>query len=389
MALFDFFKKLKKESIEEDKMQIHFSEIRSYLEKIESENRIREEEVFDLIKGKTDEFVKGAREKIKIAEAVNIDSKKAEDSYKAVTDSGRKKYIESVEDFILHLEELPKKNLEKFIEDLNRLFSVFNKGSRKNYERATVLLGKEMKDIRDHLKSFSENLKKIFEKNKDIIHLYRKISLLIEKLNKIDEIKKSHGKIKNEISSLNEKIKGKKEEIEKFSYEIEKIKSSEDYLKNQKIKEKIDSLKSESDKSILELQKLVDFKALANFFHIFENQMEIVKAYREDFKTRFKKDNGESLINLLNESKLNNEKISEKINEIKNKKDSITNYQKELTKDNVENLSGEIKKINSEIDELHSEKERKNRIDEKLETDRNELKTEIKDRLKEMGVVVE
>ncbi len=389
MALFDFFKKLKKRNIVENETKISFSEIRNYLEKTESENLIKEKQVFDLIQEEVNDFIKIIREKINIVESIDLDSKKAEEKFKSITDTCRKKYIESVENFTQSLNALQKKELKKFTEGINRIFLVFHKSSHGNYERATVLIGEEMKDIREQIKNFSAILTEMIDKNKRIIECYEIISVVRQKLDELGKNDDSHRKIEGEIFLLDKKIKSNKKRVEEILEETEKMKKSDDYLKNSDAKEKVKLLKTELDKDISDLKQLVDFKKLMNFFHIFEGQMKVVKDYETDFKTKFKQDYGDSILILLNEAKLNNESIENKIKEIKNKKQEIENCMRDVTEDAVEVLSAEIKKMKSDIDEMHNERDRKNKISEKLKISKEHAETEIKDELKKMHVIVE
>ncbi|MBA7634759.1 hypothetical protein ES703_42349 [subsurface metagenome] len=171
-------------------------------------------------------------------------------------------------------------------------------------------------------------------------------------MKKIDEIEKDLEMVGETIISLYGKITEKKEENKKILEKIEKIKKSEDYIKNLERQEKIKLFEEELEKELLSLKQLIDFKALANFFHIFEEEMSIVKAHKENFQTRFRKDDGKSIIRLLNEAKLNNEAISEKINQINNKKEEIAKNKQEIKKDETGELYSETSKIILEVGNL-------------------------------------
>ena len=97
------------------------------------------------------------KEKIDVAKSFDINLKKEEDRIKSATEEGRKKYLESVEDFMNGLNNLKKESLEKVIADTNRIFSDFNRRSRMSYERATILIGKEMGEIKESIKAFSRS----------------------------------------------------------------------------------------------------------------------------------------------------------------------------------------------------------------------------------------
>lgn len=372
--------------IEEEK--ISFGEIRNYLDSREKENKTKEKKVLELINERIKEFVVEIEKRIRTLEEIDVEAKKAKEELKSITISGRNKYIESVEEFVESLEDMEKENLEKFIQNAKKVFSNFEKSSRKNYERATVLIGKEMGEIKKFIGNFSLNLEKMLEENKEIIEFYENIAYIKEKLYLIDEKDYTNKKIEEEIKIIENKIEDIKKLKEKIVKEIERIKNSEEYKKNIETKEKIESLENDIDNSIVNLRQFIDFRKLANFFHIFENQMEIVKKYRENFKEEFKKDFGKSLIILLNEAKLNNEAIEEKINQIKNKKEALENLRSNLKEDKVEELSSELEKINLSKEELNKEKENKEKIKEELKKGKEIIKKEVKDKLKEMDVIV-
>ncbi len=387
MGLFNFLKKIleNKEEPKVEQEKIAFSEIGNWIEKKRKEIEVREKEVLILVQEKIDVFIKELKEKIDIAEKVDIESKKVEDRIKFVSDEGRKKYIESANDFIENLENLEKVELEKLTERINKIFLDFNKSSHMNYERATILIGKEMGNIKKSLKVFSGDLIKIFEENKDIIDSLKKFSFIELELNKIIETDKTLGKIDEAVISLDKKVIEKKEENKKILEEIEKIKKSEDYVKDLERQEKIKLLEEELDKNLVDLKQVIDFKALANFFHVFEKQMKIVKLHRDYFQTEFRKDDGESIVKLLNEAKLNNDKISEKIKQIKEKKEEIEKEKQEVKKDGIEELYSATTKIILEIGNLNNEKERDEKRREKLKVIKEELVEDVKEEVEKLG----
>ena len=389
MGLFDFFKKIleKKEEPIIEQEKIVFSDIDNWIEKKRKEIGIREKKILTLIQEKIEVFINELKEKIDIAKKVDVESKKVEDRIKFISDEGRKKYIESTNDFIENLESLEKVKFEKFIEKINKIFLDFNKNSHMNYERATILIGKEMASIKKSLKIFSGDLIKIFEENKDVIDSLKKFSLIELELNKIAETDETLGKIDEAVISLNKKVNEKKEENKKILEEIEKIKKSEDYIRNLEMQGKIKLLEEGLYKDIISLKQIIDFKELANFFHVFEKQMKIVKLHRDYFQTEFRKDDGESIVKLLNESKLNNDVISEKIKQIKDREEEIAKEKQEVKKDGIEKLYSATTKIILEIGNLNNEKEKDEKRREKLKIRKEELVENVKGEVEGIGGV--
>lgn len=117
--------------------------------------------------------------------------------------------------------------------------------------------------------------------------------------------------------------------------------------------------------------------------------MAIVKLYRDDFLVEFKKDNGSRLLNLLNESKLNNEKIYDKIKQIQDKEQEIEDSKNSVKEDEAQSLSSALEKTNEEIKDLVNEKEWKEKKKEKLKTSQEESLKIIKEELGLIGVDLE
>jgi len=390
MGLFDFFKKLIEPEVDEpevEKEKIVFSEVGNWTERKSAEVELREKEIFDLVQEKIRIFAREISEKIDIVEKVDVELKKGDDKIKFIVNGGRKKYIEFVEDFIVKLENLKKEKLEKFIDNINKVFSDFHKSSHMSYERATILIGKEMADVKEILKVFSKDLIKIFDENKHVVNLSKTVSFIKLKLNHLDS-KEIIGKDNETIISLDKKIKEISDEKDEILVKIEKIKKSEDYIKNLERQKQIKTFGEELEKDLLGLKQFIDFKALADFFHIFEEQMNIVKDHKENFQTSFRKDEGESIVRLLDESKLNNETISEKIRQINNKKEEIIKNEKKIKKDETEELYSKITNIILEIGSLNNEKIREEKVNEKLKTNREEAIIEIKDELEKEGLLL-
>jgi len=386
MGIFSFLKKLGKENKGIISEKLAFSEIESWLEKKKKENELKEKETMVIIKGKIRRFTEELREKIIILESFDVESKKEKEDIKGIVNNSRKDYIKLVENFLGNLNNLEINEFEEFIKRINKIFLDFNKSSYKNYERATILIGKEMASIKESLKIFSKGLIKTFEESKEIVDSFKKISLVKSKLDMILSLDRTLRKISEMIISLNEKIKSKEEGNKSLLEEIEKIKKSFNYLERLKTQKKIESLKEELKKNIFMLKQLLDFKALANFFHIDEEQMNILKNHKEDFQTNFQKDNGKMITDLLDEAKLNNSTISEKVNLIRNKIEEISNYEKEIKEDETQELYSRVKEIVLEIDNLKIERVKEEKRHEKLKISKEELINLLKHELGKMNI---
>ena len=390
MGIFSLFKKLAKGNKAEKivKKKLAFSEIESWIENKRKETKFKEKEIVFIIEEKVKRFTNELREKIVILESFDVEAKKEKEDIKGIVNNSRKDYIKSIESFLENLNTLEISEFEEFINKINKIFLDFNKASYKNYERATILIGKEMGSIKETLKVFSKELIKTFDEGKELVNFLKRISLIKSKLDMILFANKTLEKISETILFLNEKIKTKEEENKKLLEEVEEIKKSHNYLETLKIQKEIESLKEELKKEIFSLKQLLDFKALASFFHINEEQMKILKAHKENFYTNFQKDNGKMIIDFLDEAKLNNNTILEKVNLIRTKIEEISNYEREIKEDETWGLYPKIKEVIIEIGNLKIEKVKEEKRDEKIGVNKEELIDSLKHELGKMNVEV-
>lgn len=390
MGIFSFFKKLGKENkVKEITLKkLAFSEINNWIGKKRGENEAKEKEILFLIKDKIKKYNNELNEKIRILEAFDVEAKKEKDEIKGIVNNSRKDYIESVEDFLEKLNNLKMNEVEESMKKINKIFFDFNKSSYKNYERTTILIGKEMASIRDCVKAFSRELLKIYEENKNIVD-FLKTSFFVElKLNEIAKINKELEKIKKAIGYLDKDLIKKQDENRTLNEKLEEFKKSQDYMDFLDSQKRLEILKQDSRDNIFGLKQLIDFKALANFFHINQEQMKIVKNHKDDFYKNFIKDNGKSIMDLLDEAKLSSNKILEKVDLIKNKIKETEDYEQEIKKDKTQELYSKIKETALEIDNIKIEKAKNEKRDGKLKTSKEELMSILKKELGGMGVDV-
>ena len=388
MGIFDLFKKLFKEKKVEEIVteKLAFSDIENWIENKIKENELEEKEILIIIKGKIRKFTGELKEKIVILESVDVEAKKEKDDIKGIVNNSRSDYVRAVKSFLENLNNLEMNELEASMKKINKIFFDFNKSSYKSYERTTILVGKETASIKESIRAFSKELLKTFDESKGIVDSFKRISLVKSKLDKIISIDRILGKISETIPSLNERIKGEEEEHKKLLEEIEKIKEGPNYLERLRTQKKIESLKEELKNDIFSLKQLLDFKALANFHHSFEKEMNIIKEYKENFKQAFQKDGGRNILSLLDEAKLNNETTSGKVNLIRTKIEETSTHEREIKKDETQDLYPKIKEIALEIDNLKIEKEKEEKRDEKIKINKEELIDSLNQELGKMNV---
>jgi hypothetical protein len=393
MGIFDFLKKIfEDEKVEETKKEkITFSETKNCIENKRKETETKEKDIFILIKNRINILSTEIKEKIDILKKIDVNSKKGSDKIKFTVEEGRKRYVELLEYLIIDLNNLQENKLEKIIFSIDKIFSDFNKNSYLSYEKATILIGKEMEDIKIKLKVFSKELLELFDENKNIISSSQTISSIELKFRKSEKIKEEIEEINQLIVHMDQKIIFEEEQNKKILEEIERIKKNPEHLEYLKRLDKVKSLETDLEKDIRTLEKFIDFKALGSFYHIFENKMKILNLYKGDFQKNFQKDDGKEIFDLLNAAKLVTENISEIMKKINNKKEEIVKekIQNEKEEHMIRELYSESSNKILQMNSLKSEKSQEEKRITKLDANEKEIIGEIKKEFEKLGIYMD
>ena len=400
MGFKDFFKKFIKDKSKKSEPQalveISFNKVNTWIEDKEIEVKSKEEKIILDIKYKISESIKELDKKINILEQINIDSIKSQEKIKLVVKENLKKYLEEVNKFknnIIGLSNTKenRKNLNEFFINLNLIFHDFEKKSRMNYEKSTILIGKEMADVRETIKNLYDYLKLIFQGNKEIIHNLNHISIIKENIEKNTKIENFISDLEKKHTLLDTKLDNIKKENSKITEEIESFKKSKEYSEILKIKQEIKNKQANMEREIFNIKGLIDFKRLGNIFHSDDKKMQIVKSHKDNFNENFNKDCGKRLLDLLIESRTDKEvilKINEKISEIKKQKTLIDEMNNKLNNDKLNEMHSKIEKNNIEIKNIDSEKEKILKNIEKIRDKQKDILEEIKKKSEKLGAVV-
>ncbi len=385
----DIFKEEEKEiKIKKDE-EITIQELEESINKKINEIKSKEEILNQDVNSKIDLFIAELKEKEKKVEEVDIELKEKNEKIKSVVYEGRKKYLEFIERLIDNLEkakEVPEFNRK--IESINASFLRFGENSPKSYERATILIGKEMGEIRDSLKRFSTDILTLFKENQNIVLEYKAINSIKSRCQKKKENEEEIKKLNQTVEELNKKIEDNEQEKQDITEKVEKIKKSKEHLENIKLQKDIKIKEEEIRKQISDLRQLIDFKSLTSFFHSFEDKMNIIKSYKDNFLGEFNYDKGDKLIKLLNDSNLNNEIINQKIKDINNNENLLKEKQSDLKKDETLSIISDIESIKEKIENMKKEKDWAEKNTEKIKEESNENIKKIKEEAKNIQIII-
>ncbi len=391
MGFFDFLKKIaKKEELETEK--IEFQDLDNWIKDKKEENKNKETEFLGQINTKIKELIDSLKEKVGALETIDISEKKVEERAKLIVKENLRNYLIYLEKLIERLEDFDEKDIDTFINKLNTIFSDFEKKSHLCFEKATYLIGKELGGTRDAIVNFSCDFKNIVNNNKNLIQSSKIISNIELKLNESSNIKDQKERVNKQTQEITSKIVSCKNNLKILEKEIDKIKDSDDYNQELAKKHEITKKKQGLEQEIYSLKAMIDFKYLASIFHANEKEMAIIKDHKENFLNSFQRDDGETLLSILQNTKMEKQDIENKIKSIIENKKKIEESENNLPNKESKNLThneSEIAGFKKQIFELTNELSREEKKYEKFEEKIKEIFQEIKQESTKINIEIE
>jgi len=191
-----------------------------------------------------------------------------------------------------------------------------------------------------------------------------------------------------EIKRIDERIKEIKENQKELENRVERIKGTPEYEESVKKQEKLGLTRVELENEIHSLKESINFKSLRSILHTNEKKMRIIDSFKENFSDEFKKDNGETLINLLKEGGVINKKISGSIGKIKRLEKEIIYERENMKGSGIQGLISGIARMNYEINSLVNEKITEKKRQEKLSENNLNIINLIKSELEKIEVIL-
>ncbi|MEA3329242.1 MAG: hypothetical protein U9Q06_00680 [Nanoarchaeota archaeon] len=387
MGILDFFKKIfAEEELEIKPELIKISDLENWIQDNKKEIWEKDKLFLKQTKKIIDNLSEEIEEKMLGWEDISMEKVKSEERVKFIVKENFLTYLDYVKKLREDLEKLDKNNSKKLISNIHSLFTTFEKKSSVNFQKASIFIGKELEEIKSCIGNFIKEIKNLTNKNKYFLEKVNTLNSIEAKLTEKNKVENLKLNIKKNIQRNKIQIEKSGEEISMLNEKIEQIKKTEGYIEKIKKKQEIEKLRENFNEEIYNLKERINFKELANFFHITQKDMEIVNAHKEKFKENFEKDSGKSLLNLINEAKLSNESITTKIDEILKIKKSINEFISE--KDVLEDFYNNIKTKEREIENLNIQQIKEDKKFKRFDSTIEEIFKFIKEDLGKINVEV-
>jgi hypothetical protein len=391
MGIFDFLKKKLSEDEEDKKTEkISFTGLENFSknikEKAEKESRAFKEQILNRVKQLEEEF----SEEIYILKKLDLSEKRVEEKIKLIVKENLGVYIYQLGKLLESLSLLDKhENPKELVKQIDELFINFEKKSRMSFEKATFIIGKELGNVRESTSRFFRDLKQIINENEDLMKDFELIETIEKNFAEITRQNHAISEIRTKTKEIEESIKNLIEEEKIIEKDIGFFQKSQEYKDILEQKKKLENLNQEIKKSISQLKSLIDFKSLARIYHSSEKKMKLINEYNQNiynFHELFEMDNGAEILELIEDAKLINDKIREKISEITENKQELSDIK--IGEDKTHELNEKLAKEKDKIKELEKEKENQEKIMQRIEEKTREIREFLKSEMKKFDIEV-
>jgi hypothetical protein len=374
MSIFDFLKHKKKVEEETITTKYNLENLPSLIDEEDKKINDNSERLKNELKEMVNHFSSEIKGKIPELKLINLDNRKEEQRLKDIVMTNLNDYIDSLEKLIEDLERIETNQTEKYVEKIQFIFNYFSKSSRMVYERATILIGKKLAEVRNITNNFAKEFNEKLELNKENSEKMNLIKTIQDNLKEWEEAKEVQKQIERSVVDFEKKIAKIKEEKQLVE------KNYEEYKKSNEAKKVIESqeiLKQENkniNDDLLKLKQDINLKSLAKYFHNDSKKNKIIKKYSENFLDSLKDDSNLEIISLIKEA---NQKFDEE--KIKKLRQRILE-QNILTEDvKIQDFNNLLLKLDSELkyesNKIEKEKEKILKFKEK----QDQILTKIED----------
>lgn len=387
MGILDFFFKKKEDKII-DKENITRDQVPEFLERKEAALSKIKENIFRDLGFELNSLVNDLLEKIKVLESVDISDKKVPTKAKIVVKENLRNYIKHLTNLVKNLKAFDFRQYSDPIDRLNKTFNNFDSLTNMSYEKATILIGKEIADVKDTIGTFFRNTKKILSDNDSFISVSNKIDHVKTKISEIRKFSRIIKEIERNILEMNSSINSKEKRKIAIDIEVKKLMSSKEFIKMSADTLQLAQLDKEFSAVITDLKKEIDFKRLSEFYHSNKKEMNLISEFKKGFNESIKNNKEAQLYDLVHSAGLSNENFLKSIGDIEKirfEMNKLKNSSGSDIKEELDNLQEEIKKIGTEIEYMKEEIQKEGKKKEKFESEISKIYDTMVNDLESLG----
>ncbi len=307
----------------------------------------------------------------------NIDLKERKD-YERI------KFIvtENLKAYIPHLQHLKEElgNLNPadsdYLEKINIISENFKKRSTNSFQKATILIGKELEDVVNSIKNFAKDLDQIISEDKEVFEIEKRGDILKNLLLEFKKEKNNESQIENSMKNLEQNLKDVEEQKRRTEKSLEDSKKSPEYSRFIEEREELKNEREKVQREIFSIKGEIDIKAMLKQFHHDRKKSIILERYAEDFNAALENDENLQIVSITLEAKPGFN--AERLRELRLKLIRLKEWQEKPIERQVKGIEHEIIKLGAKISEIQDSIIEERKKEERLEKKSNEIKEEIK-----------
>lgn len=383
-----FFERIKKifEPAKQEIIKISLFEVGPWIQQKEQESKTQESIIQIQLKEKAKEFLAHIQVQQTALLQMNLGEYKVEPKIEQIVKENLLRYITHLNYLKANLESLTHKRepltLQSFLQELGASLANFEKNSFKHYEKATIIIGKELGNIKASIKTFAQDINKIIKNHEPLFENQKMKEEIKKYLKQYYDLDGQNKKINQNIEAFNERIRILDKNLKEKEQELGLFILSQEYQNHLKYEENIKRKHDELQKEILDIKQNLNIKFLLKAFHHDPKKSSLIKSY-EDPKEALEQDPTFNILSIIQEASLlpnspqtltliTKEQL-EKIHQLKTL--SITRNQKVLAYENT------LKNLTYEIAILNEEKKKELRKQDKISWRINQALDQIKSNL--------
>ena len=366
-------------SLEKAGKKIEISELNALINEELKSLEDKSKELGDNIKNLANEFSLKIKEKIPFLKLINLDEKREQEKLKAIVMTNLFLYISSLETLAQNIEKINNRETKEYLKSMEQIFNQFSKNSSMSFEKATILIGKELADVKSIISDFVKSFYEKTEANKWAFDKITLIEHLKASLNELENLKNIQKEIEDNIEIIENKIVKIEKEKKKLEEDYKMYKQGKEYAKFIEEQEKIKEENNILDKDIQKLKQDMDIKFLSKHFHDDIKKSKTIKNYQDNFMNALKNDDNLEIIEIIKQSEKQVDigKIKEIKKRIEERKSPAENEEDEKSKDFNNKIKHQEHDLINERIEMEKEGNKKLKFEQKQKQIMMQIKEEV------------
>jgi|GEM_PF-3450288 hypothetical protein len=314
-------------------------------------------------------------EHIKMLKSIDLRERKDYERIKFIVTENLKAYIFHLQNLREELGNLNPSDSD-YLEKINIISENFKKRSINSFQKATILIGKELEDVVNSIKNFAKDVDRIISEDQEAFETEKRTDILKNLLLEFKNEEDNEAQIENSIKSLEQNLKDLEEQKGRTERSLEDSKKSPEYSEFIEGREELKNEREKVQREIFSIKEEIDIKAMLKQFHHDRKKSIILNKYAEDFNAALENDEDLNITTIIREAKP--EFNTGRLKELRLKSIELKKWQEKPIETQVKKMENAIKKLDVEISEMQSSIIDERKKEERLEKKTDEMKEEIK-----------